>query len=154
MEDFKTSNEPLASYLVANATETLQKVKAEFSPDRCAILVEDEAGWKMADAHGFPTENFWTVALISRTVISTAIEDGKPLLLVDVMKGGDFSTQTSVVLTGMRSVMGVPIPDLNGRIKALVYADNQLHQGAFTEEQLDKLVELANELGERLFPSS
>lgn len=152
MDDLQTSDAPLAPDLVAAATATLEQVTQRLTLERALVLVDDGQGWKVGAAHALPTENFWLVAPVSRTVLQSGIEAGHPLMLVDAMDS-DYNRETSVVLSGVRSVACAPITDQNGRIRALIYADHLIQKGAFKPHDLDVLAELADELGQQLFPS-
>lgn len=60
---------------------------------------------------------------------------------------------TSVLLTGLRSVVCVPVyprGDSSAEASAMIYADNRLAKGAFSESDVETLKELARELSERL----
>lgn len=151
MDELKTSNAPLAAPMMEAAQAAMEQVTQKLKCERALILVDDGEGWKVAAAHALPMENFWLVAPVSRTVLSSGIEAGHPVMLVDAMDS-DLNRETSVVLSGVRSVATAPIADMTGRISALVYADHLLVKGAFKREDLDVLAELADELGQQLFP--
>ncbi len=151
MDELKTSNAPLAAPMVEAAQATLAQLKEKLTCERALVLVDDGDGWKMAAAHNLPTENFWLVAPVSRTVLLSGIEAGHPVMLVDAMDS-DLNRETSVVLSGVRSVATAPIADMQGRIRALLYADHLLVKGAFKRDHLDVMAELADELGQQLFP--
>ncbi len=151
LNPFRTSEGPLPDKLVELATDTLNEIMLTLNLERAVILFEDSEGWKVAVSHEFPQENFWTVATISRTILQRAIYEREPLLLVDALSDKKFQGETSVVISGLRSVACVPISDRMEQVRGLLYADNLLASGAFSQDDFTVLKDLANELGKTIY---
>lgn len=134
------------------AFETLNEVLLTLKLERAAIMICDAEGWKVACAHEIPTNNFWMAAPISQTILRNSILKKEPIFLVDAMDAPEFSSQASVVISGLRSVASVPVLDHHGEAIAVVYADHLLTKGAFGPTELETLKELSKEFGKKLLP--
>jgi PAS domain S-box-containing protein len=81
---------------------------------------------------------------ISRTVIQKVIEVGEPILTTNAQEDPRFGAQESVVAFNLRSILCVPLKvkeDLIG----VIYADNRIRSGIFTENERDLLTAFANQ---------
>jgi signal transduction histidine kinase len=81
---------------------------------------------------------------ISRTVINAASREGKNVLSADAQKDPDLKVLASVQLTGMRSVLCVPLKSRE-RIIGVIYLDNLFQAGMFSEGHLGMLEAFANQ---------
>lgn len=149
--EFKTSDEAVATEIAEITDAMLDEILLTLKLERAAVLLEDESGWKIASTHDLPKDGFWTIAPISLSILKDAFDKEQPLMLVDAVGNSNFKDATSVVLSGLRSVICVPIPDSWGRMRGMLYADNRLASGAFSPDDLGTLTELGKELGSRLF---
>ena len=77
---------------------------------------------------------------LSMGIARKTVEGGTPLLTVDASQDDRFSAMASVEDLRLRSVMCLPI-ELEGHPRGVLYVDNRLQFGAFTQEDLE-LVEL------------
>jgi len=81
---------------------------------------------------------------ISRTIMDKVIEDGKPVLTTNAQEDPRFGAQESIVAYSLRSILCVPLKvkeDLIG----LIYADNRIRSGIFSENERDLLTAFANQ---------
>jgi len=81
---------------------------------------------------------------ISHTILNTSAKEGKNVLSVNAQQDPRFKNLESVMLTGMRSVMSVPLKVKN-RIIGVVYLDNRIEEGMFKERHLDMLSAFSNQ---------
>ncbi len=81
---------------------------------------------------------------ISRTVIKAASIEGKNVLSADAQKDPGLKALASVQLTGMRSVLCVPLQSRE-RIIGVIYLDNNFQEGMFNEKHLGMLEAFANQ---------
>jgi len=81
---------------------------------------------------------------ISRTVISQVAQQGVPVLSHNAMQDPRFSGSASVVTSGLRSVMCVPLR-VRQDVVGVVYVDNRLKAGIFNQRQLEMLAAFANQ---------
>jgi len=81
---------------------------------------------------------------ISRTIMQKVVEAGEPILTTNAQEDPRFGTQESVIAYNLRSILCVPLKvkeDLIG----LIYADNRIRSGIFSENERDLLTAFANQ---------
>ena len=83
-------------------------------------------------------------AEISRYIVESALDTRQPILSINAMEDPRFSARQSVQLTHLRSVCCVPL-FAQGRILGIIYVDNRLKTGVFTERHLDMMSAFANQ---------
>ncbi len=91
------------------------------------------------DQGGFDHESF----TFSQTAIDRALEEGQPLLLLDAAGSQREAASESMVFSGVRSVMAVPMRTRE-RTVGLIYLDNFIQAGVFREIELQILTILAD----------
>jgi adenylate cyclase len=69
---------------------------------------------------------------ISRSVVNQVAEEGKSILTTNAQADPRFSTQASVVSYSLRSILCVPLR-VKGKITGVIYADNRIKTGLFSE---------------------
>jgi sigma-B regulation protein RsbU (phosphoserine phosphatase) len=80
---------------------------------------------------------------ISRGVVEQVARDGKPVLTSDAQLDSRFSARQSVVSLGLRSILCAPLIHQE-QIAGVIYVDNRLMSGIFTEADLDLLAAIAS----------
>ncbi len=83
-------------------------------------------------------------AAVSRTIIQRVIEAGEPILTTNAQDDPRFGRQESVVAFNLRSILCVPLKVKNELIGVL-YADNRIRTGIFSENERDLLTAFANQ---------
>ena len=83
---------------------------------------------------------------ISRTVIYRVVNDGLPLLTTNAQEDPRFTGQNSVVAYNLRSILCVPLKARDELI-GVIFADNRIRSGMFTQKDLDMLSAFANQAG-------
>ena len=81
---------------------------------------------------------------ISRTIIQRVIDTGEPVLTTNAKEDPRFGGQDSIVGYNLRSILCVPLTvktDLIG----VIYADNRIRAGIFSEAEKDLLTVFANQ---------
>lgn len=92
-------------------------------------------------------EEFHRKGFTSSKSIITRVEKEKiPLIYMDAMADQELKTQSSVVLSGIRSVICAPIIN-KGELFGIIYLDNTLVAGLFSEDDLNTLSLIANQAG-------
>jgi transcriptional regulator with GAF, ATPase, and Fis domain len=81
---------------------------------------------------------------VSLGIAGQVLRSGRPLLSVDAGADERFSDMKSVEDLRLRSVMCLPIR-IDDRIDGVLYVDNRLQRGAFSQENLDLVELLANQ---------
>ncbi len=81
---------------------------------------------------------------VSRTVIQRVIDTGEAILTTNAQEDPRFGGQESIIAFNLRSILCVPLKvktDLIG----VIYADNRIRTGIFTESERDLLGAFANQ---------
>ena len=81
---------------------------------------------------------------ISRTIMDKVIEDGKPVLTTNAQEDPRFGAQESIVAYSLRSILCVPLK-IKDDLIGLIYADNRIRSGIFSENERDLLTAFANQ---------
>jgi len=81
---------------------------------------------------------------ISRTVVERVAAEGVPVLTVNAKEDPRFGRRTSVIAYGLRSILCVPLV-AKGEIIGVIYVDNRLKVGQFTERNLELLTNIATQ---------
>lgn len=81
---------------------------------------------------------------ISSSIASKVASDGKPIHTTDALADDRFAEAASIVDFNIRSVLCVPLTTKN-HVVGVVYIDNRMVAGAFTEDSLRLLTSFANE---------
>lgn len=158
MEAFETEQSNLLALAgigqVVNSTLELDSV-LQIVMDTIVRLIRAERGFLMLrDEQGEMTSRVarnWEQESInpdefavSRTIIQKVIEAGEPILTTNAQEDPRFGAQESVVAFNLRSILCVPLKvkeDLIG----VIYADNRIRSGIFTENERDLLTAFANQ---------
>jgi len=81
---------------------------------------------------------------ISRTIVSRVAETGEPVVTTNAQEDPRFGKQESVVAFNLRSILCVPLKT-KGSVTGVIYADNRVRTGLFSERDRDILAAFANQ---------
>ncbi len=81
---------------------------------------------------------------VSRTVVGTVAQSGEPVVTTNAQADPRFSAQESVVGYNLRSIVCVPLK-FKGVITGVIYVDNRIRTGLFTERERDLLAAFGNQ---------
>ncbi len=81
---------------------------------------------------------------VSRTVMKRVIETGEAILTTNAQEDPRFGGQESIIAFNLRSILCVPLKVKNDLI-GVIYADNRIRTGIFTETERDLLGVFANQ---------
>ena len=81
---------------------------------------------------------------VSRTVIQKVIETGEAILTTNAQEDPRFGGQESIIAFNLRSILCVPLKVKNDMI-GVIYADNRIRTGIFSESERDLLAVFANQ---------
>lgn len=81
----------------------------------------------------------------SRTVIRRVIESGESILTTDAQEDPRFGAQESIIAHNMRSILCVPLK-AKSELIGVIYADNRIRSGIFTEASRNILTTFANQV--------
>jgi serine phosphatase RsbU (regulator of sigma subunit)/pSer/pThr/pTyr-binding forkhead associated (FHA) protein len=79
---------------------------------------------------------------LSRSIIEQVLREGKSLLTSDAQQDPRFQAQQSIMLTGIRSIMAVPLM-IEERVLGMIYVDSPVHTNRFTKRDLELLTLIA-----------
>jgi len=80
---------------------------------------------------------------ISRSVVERVAREGQPILTSDALSDDRFSMRRSVKALGLRSILCVPLK-IKDQIWGVLYVDNRLQTGIFTQADLELLTAIAS----------
>jgi len=81
---------------------------------------------------------------ISRTVIDRVVEDVQPIVTTNAIEDPRFGGQDSIVAYNLRSILCVPLK-VKEELTGVIYADNRIRTGLFTNSERDLLSAFANQ---------
>ncbi len=81
---------------------------------------------------------------ISRTVINRVASEGQPVLTTNAQEDPRFGSQESIIAYNLRSILCVPLK-VKGEVTGVIYADNRIRTGIFTEAERDLLNAFSNQ---------
>jgi PAS domain S-box-containing protein len=113
--------------------------------ERGFLMLRDEAGQMVTRvARNWEQASIKASEATSRTIIQHVIESGEHVLTTNAQADQRFSQQNSIIAMNLRSILCVPLKVKNDLI-GVIYADNRIHTGIFTEHERDLLVAFANQ---------
>jgi GAF domain-containing protein len=107
-------------------------------------------------AHNVDPDSIFTTAEVSQTIINTVYYEAKPVMSSNALGDPRFAEKSSVVISGLRSILCVPMTTEKGLI-GLIYVDNRSMIDAFQQSHLQFLQECANKFAQvimKLFPDT
>ncbi len=81
---------------------------------------------------------------ISRTILNRVVSSRQPLLTTNAREDPRFSGQDSIVAYNLRSILCVPM-FFKEKLVGVIYADNRIRSGLFSQKDLDLLTAFANQ---------
>ncbi|MFO3797148.1 MAG: adenylate/guanylate cyclase domain-containing protein, partial [Anaerolineales bacterium] len=75
---------------------------------------------------------------VSRTVIKRVLESGEAVLTTNAQEDPRFGNQDSIIAYNLRSILCVPLK-IRDKTTGVIYTDNRIHAGIFTETERDLL---------------
>ncbi len=81
---------------------------------------------------------------ISRTVIQRVLSSGEAVMTTNAQEDPRFGGQESIVAYNLRSILCVPLK-VKAELIGVIYADNRIRTGIFTEAERELLVVFANQ---------
>jgi len=81
---------------------------------------------------------------ISRTIVDRVTSEGQPVLTTNAQEDPRFGGQESIVAYNLRSILCVPLK-VKEELTGVIYADNRVRTGLFTEAERDLLNAFANQ---------
>ncbi|MFH1634499.1 MAG: adenylate/guanylate cyclase domain-containing protein [Chloroflexota bacterium] len=114
--------------------------------ERGFLMLRDEAGeLTIRTARNWEQESILSSEFaISRTVVNRVVSEGKPIVTTNAQEDPRFDGQESIIAYSLRSILCVPL-EVKGKITGVIYADNRIRSGIFTQSERDLLAAFANQ---------
>jgi PAS domain S-box-containing protein len=80
---------------------------------------------------------------ISHTIVNRVVSEGEPILTTNAQEDPRFGGQESIIIYNLRSILCVPLK-VKGELTGVIYADNRIHAGIFSEAERDLLITFTN----------
>lgn len=130
----------------------LAAMLAELNPERALLAYRDKDTDELSAqaSHGLDPQTVFVAGEISTELIKNVMRDGQSMCLVDASQSPALGNRTSVILSGLRSIVCVPIVHPSRLIIGLAYADNRIRAGAFDMTHQAWLESLAHRIAERI----
>ena len=116
--------------------------------ERGFLLLEDDKGeLTVKVARNFDQQTLETGAFeLSRSIARQAATGGAPIVTLDAAGDPRFREALSVSDLHLRSVLAVPL-QVKGRSAGTIYVDNRLRRGAFGDDDVQLLLDFAEQAG-------
>ncbi len=101
-------------------------------------------------SHGILLESFFTSGELSLSTVRKVLADNKPLKALDAMQEPAFEARTSVILSGLRSMLCVPVPNNQGQAQGVLYLDHRSRRSVYSDKELTELTALAQAMGDKM----
>ncbi|TAJ08773.1 MAG: GAF domain-containing protein [Nitrospirae bacterium] len=82
---------------------------------------------------------------ISTNICSRVASEGKPILATDAQNEDQFHGMHSVMAYNLASLVCVPMKTKSGEVIGVIYVDNRIVSGAFNEDSVELLTNIANQ---------
>jgi len=129
---------------------SLELVAKVIPSERLAVLTTAETGEGVTPAATLAPGDYDLGSFnLSRTIINDILTNKNSILIEDVRRDSRYARQESVIISGMKSAMAVPLFD-EGEVYGILYADttNRLHR--YSDEYLRVLATFGNIIASRL----
>jgi len=81
---------------------------------------------------------------ISSTIVNQVLSEGEAILTTNAQADPRFDSQDSIIAFNLRSILCVPL-QVKGIQTGVIYADNRIQEGLFTEQERSLLSSFANQ---------
>ena len=114
--------------------------------ERGFLMLRDQSGeFSIRIARNWEQESIEpSDSAVSRTIINRVASDAQPVLTTNAQQDPRFGNQDSIILYHLRSILCVPLTVKN-MITGVIYADNRVRTGIFTEKERDLLIAFSHQ---------
>ena len=114
--------------------------------ERCFLMLRDENNeLQMRMARNWERESIHPSEFeVSKTIINRVADDNQPVLTTNAQEDPRFGGQHSIVSYSLRSILCVPMT-AKGKVTGVIYADNRIRTGLFSEAERNLLMAFANQ---------
>ncbi len=114
--------------------------------ERGFLMLRDDRGeLKIRIARNWEQESIQEADFaISGTIIDRVVENSQPIVTTNAIEDPRFGGQDSIVAYNLRSILCVPLK-VKEELTGVIYADNRIRTGLFTNSERDLLSAFANQ---------
>jgi len=114
--------------------------------ERGFLMLRDQDGaMKIRIARNWEKESIQSSEYeISRTVVNRVVDEGLPIVTTNAQEDPRFDSHESIIAYSLRSILCVPLKGKE-KLTGVIYADNRIRTGIFTETNRDLLAAFANQ---------
>ncbi len=131
--------------------DALRQLQTTLRPERALILFDPDGVGALEPTESFGVVGPWRTSGVSLTLIDRVVREGMPLLSGDLREDPEFAESSSALITGIRSVLCVPLQDKDRRVRGVLYADDCRRAVAFSSTDLMTVCSQARDLEHRLW---
>jgi len=103
------------------------------------MLLDDDGRLEVRVARNFDQETLESSEFtVSRTITRQVVNSGNPVVTTNAQTDPRYAGQASIVAHALRSIMATPLR-ARGNIIGVVYVDNRIRDGIFSEKDLEML---------------
>ena len=130
----------------------LAALLAYLSPERALLAYRDKETDELSAqaTHGLDPQTVFVAGEISTELVKTVMRERQGMCMVDAIMDPSLGERTSVILSGLRSIVCVPIIHASRLVIGLIYADNRIRAGAFDASHQQWMEELARLIATKL----
>lgn len=129
--------------------DLIRQVIEALGAERGFVVLRKDDDWQILATHYVDPAQVVKNLYFSRTIVSQVAESGQPMLCVDAARDDWNTNVASIVLQGIRSILCAPLR-WAGKIQGVVYADNSLRAGQFSETHLAIFSAIADQASRNL----
>ncbi len=109
------------------------------------MRADDQGKMEMVVARNWEKESIESdVYKISTTIVNRVLDEGESILTTNASADPRFGDQHSIIAYNLRSILCVPLK-VKGKLTGVIYADNAVREGLFTERERNLLSAFANQ---------
>ena len=109
------------------------------------MLLDDDGKLEVQVARNFDQETLESGEFaVSRTITRQVVNSGEPVVTTNAQTDPRYASQASIIAHALRSIMASPLR-ARGNIIGVVYVDNRIRTGIFSEKDLDVLDAFASQ---------
>jgi HD-GYP domain-containing protein (c-di-GMP phosphodiesterase class II) len=125
--------------------EVMDRLVHLMQAERGFLLLKDEGGeLKIETARGMEHESIQEVFSLSRTIIRTVTDTGRPILTTNAQSDPRFEQQLSVAAFQLRSILCAPLK-LKDDLIGVIYVDHRGMPGMFRESDMGLISAFADQ---------
>lgn len=126
--------------------EVMDTINRITGAQRSFLMMSDDQGkMEMVVARNWERESIESDDYkISTTIVNRVLDEGEAILTTNASADPRFGNQESIIAHNLRSILCIPLK-VKGKLTGVLYADNAVREGLFTEKERNLLSAFANQ---------